>query len=460
MLYKDALKKLLFVSVVSGLLAGTAQAAATDAEIQRLGKDLTCVGAEKAGNAEGTIPEWSGKWLGAPDHVDFKGTGYHPIDPYAGEEPLFVITVDNLEEHKDKLSPGQLALFAKYPSTFKMPIYPSHRDFRYSDSVCEVTLKNAKNAKLVDDGEGIEATTGGIAFPFPKTGLELMWNASTFSLMAWSEQLVSDNMYVLANGNRTHGQLKSANLALHLKPGNEGPSTGPSAYYLNITNLPQRERGEVSTGVEYFNNKTSPRQSWMYDPGTRRVRQSPEYGFDMLFPGSGGSIIVDEVRVFNGSGVRYNWDIVGKKEIYVPYNAYGIHSPDISYDELLDVGHVNPTFMRYELHRVWVLQATLKDNYRHLYGKRTMYIDEDNMQIMMGENYDTRGQLWRTSMINYFYAPEGNIWQAGVGLYHDLLAGSYLAFNLVNEQKSAYTLNSGKINASNFGPEAARRLGL
>jgi hypothetical protein len=245
-----------------------------------------------------------------------------------------------------------------------------------------------------------------------------------------------------------------------LKPGNEGPSTGPSAYYLNITNLPQRERGEVSTGVEYFNNKTSPRQSWMYDPGTRRVRQSPEYGFDMLFPGSGGSIIVDEVRVFNGSGVRYNWDIVGKKEIYVPYNAYGIHSPDISYDELLDVGHVNPTFMRYELHRVWVLQATLKDNYRHLYGKRTMYIDEDNMQIMMGENYDTRGQLWRTSMINYFYAPEGNIWQAGVGLYHDLLAGSYLAFNLVNEQKSAYTLNSGKINASNFGPEAARRLGL
>ena len=460
MSYKNMLRKLLFVSVASGVWAGAAHAAATDAEIQRLGQDLTCVGAERAGNAEGTIPEWSGKWLGAPDHIDFKGTGYHPVDPYAGEKPLFVITAANLNEHKDKLSAGQLALFAKYPATFQMPIYPSHRDFRYADSVCAATLENAKTAKLVDDGEGIVATTGGIAFPFPKTGLELMWNASTFSLMAWTEQYVSDNMYVLANGTRSHGQVNSSNLAEHLKPGTHKIAEGPSAYYLNITNLPSRDRGEVNTGLEYFNNKLNPRQSWMYDPGTRRVRQSPEYGFDMLFPGSGGSITVDEVRVFNGSGKRYNWNIVGKQEMYVPYNTYAIHSPDVSYDELLGVGHVNPKYMRYELHRVWVLEATLKEGYRHLYGKRTMYIDEDSMQILMGENYDARGQLWRTSMINYYYAPEAKIWQSGVGLYHDLLAGSYLAFNLVNEQKSAYTLNTGKLKPSDFGPEAARRLGL
>ena len=89
-----------------------------------------------------------------------------------------------------------------------------------------------------------------------------------------------------------------------------------------------------------------------------------------------------------------------------------------------------------------------------------MYIDEDSMLMLMGENFDARGQLWRTSMINYFYAYEANTWQAGVGLYHDLLAGSYLAFNLVNKQKSAYTLNTGKIKSGDFGPEAARRLGL
>ncbi|WP_228141720.1 DUF1329 domain-containing protein [Marinobacter sp. X15-166B] len=434
--------------------------AATEAEIARLGKDLTCVGAERAGNADGSIPEWTGKWLGVPDHVDFKGTGQHPVDPYPEEQPLFVITADNMGDHESRLSDGQKALFAKYPDTFKMPVYPSHRDFRFPDSVCEVTLQNAKHAKLVDEGEGVVATTGGILFPFPKTGLELLWTSSFFTYRPWSEELTSDNIYVLADGSKNRGQVRSANLALHLKPGNEGATEGPSAYYLNQTNLPQRDRGEVNTGLEHFNHKTNPRQSWRYDPGTRRVRQSPEYGFDMQFPGSGGSITVDEVRIFNGSGQRYNWEIVGKQEMYVPYNTYRLHSKAISYDELLTPGHANPEFMRYELHRVWVLEGTLKDDYRHLYGKRRMYIDEDSWLMLMGDNYDARGQLWRTSMVNYFYAYEAETWQAGVGLYHDLFAGSYLAFNLVNEQKSAYTLNSGKIGPGNFGPEAARRLGL
>ncbi|MEP3563075.1 MAG: DUF1329 domain-containing protein, partial [Marinobacter sp.] len=311
------------VSAAGCLLAGTVHAA-TEAEIERLGKDLTCVGANKAGNADGSIPEWSGKWLGVPDHVEFKGTGHHPIDPYADEQPMFVITAENMSEYEDRLSEGQKALFAKYPDTFKMPIYPSHRDFRFPDSVCEVTLQNAKNAKLVDDGEGVEATTGGILFPFPETGLELLWTSSIFTYRPWSEELTSDNMYILADGTRNHGQLRSANLALHLKPGNEGPTEGPSSYFLNQTNLPQRDRGEVNTGVEYWNHTKEPRQSWRYDPGTRRVRQAPEYGFDMQFPGSGGSITVDEVRIFNGSGQRYNWDIVGKQEMYVPYNAIGI----------------------------------------------------------------------------------------------------------------------------------------
>lgn len=459
MFYRKLFKKLVIVSAAGGLLAGAAHAA-SEADIERLGKDLTCVGAERAGNAEGTIPEWSGKWLGVPDHVDFKGTGHHPIDPYAGEEPLFTITADNMSDYGDKLSDGQKALFEKYPETFEMPVYPSHRDFRFPDSVCDVTLKNAKTAKLESNGDGIVATTGGIAFPFPETGLELLWTSSFFTYRPWSEELVSDNMYVLADGSRNHGQLKTTLLAPFEKPGNEGPTTGPSSYFLNVTKLPLRDRGEVNTGIEYFNHTKEPRQSWRYDPGTRRVRQAPEYGYDMQYPGSGGSITVDEVRIFNGSGQRYNWDIVGKQEMYVPYNTYGIHSKDISYDELLTPGHANPDFMRYELHRVWVLEGTLKENYRHLYSKRRMYIDEDSWLMLMGENYDARGQLWRTSMVNYFYAYEAKTWQAGVGLYHDLFAGSYLAFNLVNEQESAYILNSGNLNPGMFGPEAARRLGL
>jgi len=459
MLNRHALTRLILASAVSTLMASNVYAA-TPEQIESLGKDRTCVGAERAGNAAGTIPEWSGKWLGVHDGVDFKGTGNHPVDPYADEKPVFVITADNMAEHAEHLSVGQKALFEQYPDTFKMPVYPSHRDFRFPDSVCEVTLQNAKTAKLVDDGEGTVATTGGILFPFPETGLELLWTSSIFTYRPWTEQYTADNMYILADGSRNHGQLNSANLAIHLKPGNEGPTTGPSSYYLNQTNLPTRDRGEVNTGVEYWNHKTDPRQSWRYDPGTRRVRQSPEYGFDMQFPGSGGSITVDEVRIYNGSPQRYNWNIVGKKEIYVPYNAYKIHSEDLTYDEMLTPNHVNPDVMRYELHRVWVLEANLKDGYRHLYSKRRMYVDEDSWLMLMGDNYDARGQLWRTSMVNYFYAPEANTWQAGVGLYHDLSAGSYLAFNLINEQDKGYILNKGDLKAGNFGPEAARRLGL
>lgn len=450
-----------FVAVsAAGTFLSAGAHAATDEQIERLGKDLTCVGAKKAGNEDGMIPEWSGKWLGAPDNVDFKGTGHHPVNPYADEKPLFVITADNMSEHADRLSDGQKALLKKYPDTYEMPVYPSHRDFRFPESVCEVTEKNAKNAKLVDGGEGVEATTGGILFPFPETGLELLWTSSIFTYRPWSEELISDNAYVLENGSINWGRVRSRNLALHLKPGNENATEGPSSYYLNETFLPQRARGEVNTGVEYWNHVQEPRQSWRYDPGTRRVRQAPEYGFDMPYPGSGGSITVDEVRIFNGSPRRYNWKIVGKREMFIPYNTYDIHSDDVSYDELLPPHHVNPDYTRFELHRVWVLEANLKDGYRHLYSKRKMYIDEDTMLMVMGENYDARGNLWKVSMMNYFYAPEAKTWQAGVGLYYDLFEGSYLAFNLVNEQDKSYTLDSGNLSPGMFGPEAARRMGL
>ncbi|GAA0680400.1 DUF1329 domain-containing protein [Marinobacterium maritimum] len=442
------------------LVSGTALAAATAEELAELGTTRTCVGALKAGNAEGSIPEWSGKWLGVPPQVNFEGTGNHPVDPYPEDKPQFVITAQNMDQYADRLSAGQKALFEKYPDTFRMPIYESRRDFRFPDKVCEVTRQNAEHAKLVDNGEGVEGTTGGILFPFPKSGLELLWTSSIFTYRPWTEELISDNAYVLEDGNINWGRVKSRNLAPHLKTGTSGPTEGQSSFYLNETILPERDRGEINTGMEFWNHTNEPRQSWRYDPGTRRVRQSPEYGYDMSFPGTGGSITVDEVRIFNGSPKRYDWKIVGQQEMYIPYNTYRLHSNEISYDELLTPGHANPEHMRYELHRVWVLEANLKGDYRHIYGKRHMYIDEDTWFMVMADNYDARGGLWRTSMLNYFYAYEAQTWQAGVGFYHDLQAGSYLAFNLVNEQPKAYTLNRGTLSDRDFGPQAARRAGL
>jgi hypothetical protein len=169
---------------------------------------------------------------------------------------------------------------------------------------------------------------------------------------------------------------------------------------------------------------------------------------------------VDEVRLFNGSGQRYDWKIVEKKELYIPYNAYRIHSPELKYADLLKPGHIDPTHMRYEKHRVWVLEGTLKTDYRHLYGKRRLYIDEDTWFPIVADNYDSRGELWRTSMLNFFYAYETQTMQAGVGLYHDLLENTYLAFNLINEQPKGFKLNVAGFRPAMFGPEAARRGGL
>ncbi len=458
--------KLKLISLATALslpfCAGSALAKATPEEIARLGNDLTCVGALKAGNAEGTIPEWSGKWLGAPPHIQFSGTGKPPIDPYADEKPILEITAANVAEHADKLSEGQRAMFAKYPDTFRILVYPTHRDFRYPDSVCEATKRNAAEAEIVDNGMGVDiahAYTNSFLFPFPKTGEELLWTV-IIPYRAHTEELVSDNAYVIANGNINWGRVKSRNMAPSHKPDTiEALGERAASYYLNETLLPERDRGEINTGVEYYNYKLKPRQSWRYDPGTRRVRQSPGYGFDMAFPGSGGSITVDEVRVWNGSPERYEWNIVGQKEMYIPFHAYRVHSADIKYADLLTKGHANPEYLRYELRRVWVLEGKLKEGFRHLYSRRMMFVDADTLFAVAGDNYDSRGELWRTSLVNHFYAYEMNTWQAGAAFYHDLNAATYLGFNLVNEQPNGYNLNTDKISERDFGPEAARRAG-
>ncbi len=453
--------QLAVASVVAGLQLHSPIlfAKATAEEIARLDQDLTCFGSEKAGNQDGSIPEFSGKWQGVPPHIDFKGTGHHPVDPYPDEEPLFVISAANMEEHADRLSEGAKALLKKYPDTFRMPIYQSHRDFRFSDQFCRNAKRNAATAELIDDGLGVANASGAPYFPFPKSGLELVWNVIV-AARANSEITVYDNAYVLPNGEINWGRIKMLSLSPPSRVVESGEPDDDAAYYLNETLLPTRDKGEINTGIQYINYAKKPRQTWRYDPGTRRVRQSPGYGFDMSLPGTGGSMTVDEAKGFNGSPERYDWEIVAKnKEIYIPYNAYRVNAATVKYSELLTPRHANPEFMRYELHRVWVLQGTLKSGFRHLYSKRVIYVDADTLTAVMADNYDSRGELWRTAIMGHFYAYEAQTWYGGATFYHDLQSGTYTGFNLVNERPESYILNSGKVTPQMFGPEAARRTG-
>ncbi|MEG2045525.1 DUF1329 domain-containing protein [Comamonas sp.] len=442
------------------ILAGSALAKVPASEAEQLGKDLTCVGAVKAANKEGTIPEFTGKWAGAPAGVAHaQSSGKHPVDIYADEKPLYVITAENVEKYGDKLSPGQKAMFQKYPKTMQLPVYKGHRDFRYTDEVCAVVKKNAVESEVTDNGLGVKGHLGAINFPIPKSGIEVIWN-NLLPTRAYNEKIIRDMGRVLSDGSVTYGRMENWNLDMVNRPDNLGkPVEGPMAYSMTKGMLPEREKGGVTNSVEPTNFGKDKRLAWSYDPGTRRVRQVPEYGFDQPMTGTGGKLTIDSDRLFNGSPERYNWKLIGKKEMYIPANAYKIHQATVKYADLLKQNHANPDYMRYELRRVWAVEGTLKDGYRHLYGKRVLFVDEDTGQAVASDIYDARGQLWQHALINTYYSFDIKAWHAGTSFYYDLNSGSYMAYNLFQERPLGPILNKGDLTPNMFTPEAARNAG-
>ena len=97
--------------VVALAISGQSLGKVAEEEAAELGKSLTPLGGEKAANADGSIPEWSGKWEGLPPGLSYDGPGSKQPDPYADEKPLFSITPENFQDYKENLSDGQIALF-------------------------------------------------------------------------------------------------------------------------------------------------------------------------------------------------------------------------------------------------------------------------------------------------------------------------------------------------------------
>ncbi|HKY92310.1 MAG TPA: DUF1329 domain-containing protein [Nevskiaceae bacterium] len=452
------MKKHVFaLAAIASLVAPVSLAKVAPQEAEKLGSPhLTCMGAERAGNADGSIPAFNGIWVGDQAWPGAKLQGYDP-GPYASEKPLFTITAENAETYASKLTAGQKALFKRYPKSFRMPVYPSHRDFAYAQWVCDVVKKNAAESEIVNGGLGFTGTTGGVPFPLPKDGLEAQWNTQN-AHRAWTEQSVQDQAVVYPDGRKAWGKVNYRILSVANDPNKRGSNQDLVNAYFNVeTLLPERERGTVIIGWSP-NDTTNDRQAYLYNPGVRRVRQAPEYGFDTP-QGAGGFRTVDDDRLFNGSPERYDWKLVGKKEIYVPYDAFGINDPAIRYDQLLTPNTINPDYMRYELHRVWVIAAQVKPGMRHVYKRREIYVDEDTWHPLWADNYDHRDQLWRVSLVNYFYAPGMAAYQAGVSVYHDLTADAYFADRLVNQSKQWWRLNVGDLTPEMFAPEAAKRQG-
>jgi hypothetical protein len=345
--------------------AANVSAKVTEAEAAKLGKELTCVGAEAGPNKDGTIPAFSGKWLGTPPIKYTPHVGQHPADPFAADKPLFVITQANAAQYAARLSDGQKALLARFPNTYKIPVYQGRREFRYPDKICELAKKNAREAELIDNGFGFTGVMGAIPSRSPSTPWKC-WPTTTSRTAPSPKRTAPRYRRRELQGRHHLGASVQQGHELVTAPENLGkPMEGNMAYNITGTLLPERDKGTMTTSIEPVNFAKGKRLAWNYDPGTRRVRQLPQYGYDTPLAGSGGKLTIDQDRLMNGAPDRYEWSLHGKREMYIPANAYKVHDKGIKYADLLKPGHPNPDMQRYELRRVWVLEGKLKDGYRH-----------------------------------------------------------------------------------------------
>ncbi|MBS0380282.1 MAG: DUF1329 domain-containing protein [Proteobacteria bacterium] len=453
------MKTLIRIAAAAVLLSPGAWAGVSPQEAAHLGDDLTPLGGEKAGNADGTIPAWTGGIRSAAEagFPNYKSGDHHP-DPYASDKPLFTITTANLGQYAGRLTAGHQALFRAYPD-YKMIVYPTHRSASVPDRVAEGTKRNATTAALIPSGNGVTGAIGGIPFPIPKSGLEVYWNhLLRYRNVAAARQI--GQVALTAGGAISVVNLKEEFFFPYYVPGmTEAGLDNVLVYFMQETTAPARLAGEVLLVQETLDQDKDARRAWIYNPGQRRVRRAPQVAFDNPGTNSDNQRTDDQFDMYNGSPKLYDWKLVGKKEMYVPYNSYQLQSEKIKYADLLHKNHINQDYARYELHRVWVVDATLKKGVSHLYSRRTLYVDEDSWQILAVDVYDSRGTLYRVQeghVINYYDVP--TLW-TDLELVMDLSNGRYLALGLQNEEPRSYDF-SIKRTAADFEPSVLERRGV
>lgn len=441
------------VGVAMATVTSLGYAAVSEIDAAKLGKDLTPMGAEMAGNKAGTIPAWTGGLTKAP-------SGYVPgqayIHPFADEKPLFVIDKSNVDQYRANLTDGQLALFKAYPDSFRMPIYKTHRTAAAPEWVYENIRKNAVTGKLLSEGAGIEGAYGGVPFPIPKSGAEAVWNHMLRYYGTDLKRSTAD-IAVQANGSYVPSIIDVRLFSAYNVPGGDASKMGNILYYyLGAARSPARIAGEVYLIHEPINQLAEPRMAWVYNPGQRRVRRAPTIAYDTPIGSADGLRTADDTDMFNGATDRYNWTLIGKREIYIPYNNYTLLDKRLKYKDIIQPGHINPTVTRYELHRVWEVEATLKPSARHLYAKRKFYIDEDSWSIASADLYDSRGELWRVSLaylVDYYNVPAT---MSTVDVFHDLQSRRYQAQGLANEQTDVISFSNTPPDIGVFKPANLR----
>lgn len=428
-------------------------AAAQDSAAALKSGTLTPYGAERAGNREGTIPAWDGKPAATP--LDAKG---RRADPYAAEKPRLSINAANAAAQGDKLSDGTKALLARNPD-WRIDVYPSHRAAVFAPAVYEQVARNAARAKLAHDGVAVDDAYGGVPFPVPRNGHEAVWN-HMLSYRGQLTQFVADKYVMTSAGQRV---LTSRQQTALLYPYYDlaSPADKFSGEWararIGITE-PPANAGQSLMTIDYVDNFGKPKDGWQYVPGQRRVRKSPSVAYDTPDPSTAGLANFDEVNLFIGAQDRYQFRLVGKREMYVPFNNNGLMLKSV--DQAIGKGALAPEAVRWELQRVWVVEGVLRDGKRNVAARRRLYLQEDTWQAVLSDTWDAQGKLWKTGQAFTLLAGDQPLATTLSYAIFDLLAGGWVYAAAINDTGGVNYAPYDARQLNSFSPNALASSGV
>jgi Protein of unknown function (DUF1329) len=317
--------------------------------------------------------------------------------------------------------------------------------------VYDNTFKNATRARLVDGATGVDGALSGVPFPLPKDGQEVIWNHR----LAWGGQSVQSVIRVYmtsADGKRAMASQGVQTFRNAYFDPNASLDTFDGYYQFGkfLATAPGYKAGEAILAHETLNPAKHPRTLWQYLVGQRRVRKAPSIAYDTPDFVTSGIGLADEAFMLFGPLDKHDLKLVGKKELFIPYN--NTMAAQVKIDDLLMQHHLNPSVVRWELHRVWEIEATLKPGQRHVVSKRKYYVDEDTWQIVTFDGWDANGELWR---MNYTLFPfvadmpglvSNHLWGG-----YNLQEGSYYINMAPNELP--YWMKQVQLSPTFFSPE-------
>jgi hypothetical protein len=404
-----------------------ATAAVTPEQADRLGKDLTPIGAERAGNQDGTIPPYQGGEAPLPGWSWGKLRSRY--SKFKDEQPLFSIDATNVDRYAEHLTDAQITAL-KTVAAYRMDIYPPHRTCNIDPGYAERTRQNATEARIGADGWSWQhAKTAGVPFPIPQSGVEAMYNSRMRPQGIGYRVSKGTTMISPRPGSReftSYAWAFETFLPSQIVEKASVESDGAIDFYVHYTYTePAAMRGQAFIGISYENKDP---ESYYYFPGQRRVRRMPNYVFDAPVVGYENQYLNDEQLMLWSTLDRFEYRLVGKKEIYLQNNSLRMHDFDAKREEVFGKSFVNPAYRRFELHRAWVVDARLKPGFQHLAPHRVYYLDEDSWSIAAVTEYDQDGRVWK--LMESSQIP---IWELGGSCGYDaytiwdLKGGRYVA---------------------------------